>query len=86
MGFHVASVHSTFDDVAITLCERTFRRVEIYTRGALRTGVTLDELKEILLPSTVAPLQAGNLSLPLAGHFRRTKGKIEGTNTGLVWL
>ena len=34
--------------VAILAASGRFEEVEIYTRGALRTGVTLDELKEIL--------------------------------------
>jgi 4-carboxymuconolactone decarboxylase len=34
--------------IAILAASGRFEEVEIYTRGALRTGVTLDELKEIL--------------------------------------
>ena len=34
--------------IAILAASGRFDEVEIYTRGALRTGVTLDELKEIL--------------------------------------
>jgi 4-carboxymuconolactone decarboxylase len=34
--------------IAILAASGRFEEVEIYTRGALRTGVTIDELKEIL--------------------------------------
>ena len=34
--------------IAILAASGRFDEVEIYTRGALRTGVTIDELKEIL--------------------------------------
>ena len=59
--------------IAILAASGRFEEVEIYTRGALRSGVTIDELKEILIHVTVyCGTPAGRQSFLAASKALRT--------------
>jgi 4-carboxymuconolactone decarboxylase len=59
--------------IAILAASGRFEEVEIYTKGALRTGVTIDELKEILTHVAVyCGTPAGRQSFLAAGKALQT--------------
>ena len=61
--------------IAILAASGRFDEVEIYTRGALRTGVTIDELKEILTHVAIyCGTPAGRQSFLVAHKALRTTG------------
>ena len=66
--------------IGILAATGRFEEVEIYTRGALRTGVTLDELKEILTHVAVyCGTPAGRQSFLAARKALQSSGTAEGS-------